>query len=237
MAWDINKAIYALNRNAAGSAQHLCARYVRMAIEAGGISTAGRPGSAYQYQWYLPKIGFNKITQIYGREEQRAWSNSTAKTGDIAVMEHGQHGHICMWNGSRWVSDFFQNNMWVYSGNGTCYLYRYDGEINNSVVPPYTPPWQQPNASGGGGTSVYSAPSGNQLSGETASTTAFSGQSDDQTRTRIYKATNPTLMVDELSMPMVPRGADEENSSIDMTAQANAQQGEATGNESPTGAA
>lgn len=43
-------------------------------------------------------------------------------------------------------------------------------------------------------------------------------------------------MVDELSMPMVPRGADEENGSIDMTAQANAQQGEATGNESPTAA-
>ena len=49
MAWNINKAVYALTRNAAGSAQHLCARYVRMAIEAGGISTAGRPGSAYQY--------------------------------------------------------------------------------------------------------------------------------------------------------------------------------------------
>ena len=179
MAWDINKAIYALNRNAAGSAQHLCARYVRMAIEAGGISTAGRPGSAYQYQWYLPKIGFNKITQITGRSEQSSWSSSNAKAGDIAVMEHGQHGHICMWNGSRWVSDFFQNNMWVYSGNGTCYLYRYDGEINNSIVPPYTAPWQQPSGGGAGGTSVYSAPSGNQLSGETASTTAFSGQSDD----------------------------------------------------------
>ena len=70
--------------------------------------------------------------------------------------------------------------MWVYSGNGTCYIYRYDGEINNnSFVPPYTAPWQQPGSSGAGGTSVYSAPSGNQLSGETASTTAFSGQSDD----------------------------------------------------------
>ena len=44
-------------------------------------------------------------------------------------------------------------------------------------------------------------------------------------------------MVDELSMPMVPRGVDEENGSIDMTSQVNAQQGEATGNESPTSAA
>jgi hypothetical protein len=51
--------------------------------------------------------------------------------------------------------------------------------MNNSVVPPYTAPWQQPGGGGDGGTSVYSAPSGNQLSGESASTTAFSGQSDD----------------------------------------------------------
>lgn len=140
-----------------------------------------------------------------------------------------------MWNGSRWVSDFFQNNMWVYSGNGTCHLYRYDGEINNSVVPPYTPPWQGgPDNSYAGGQNVYSAPSNNQINGESASAASIPGQENDKTRTRIYKATNPTLTLDEMSMPMSPLGGNDD--SVDYTAQNQQEQGSATGTENPTGA-
>ena len=234
MAWDINKAVYALNSNAASTAKHQCARYVRLAIEAGGLSTDGRPTSAYKYQWYLPTIGFNEITQLGNREQQSQWSSSSAKSGDIAVMEHGVHGHICMWNGSQWVSDFFQNNMWVYSGNGTCHIFRYTGEINNTKMPTYTPPWQRPDNTGDFGTSVYSSPSGNQLSGEMASTTYDGGEAN-QERTRIYKATNPTLLLDEMSMPMSPLGGDDDEGSIDYSNQANSQYEETNGNSTPTG--
>ena len=105
--WAVEKAIATLNANASAKSNHYCARHVRIAIEAGGISTAGRPGSACKYVYFLPKIGFNLLTQIYGRANQAAWSKSNAQKGDIAVMDHDVHGHICMWNGSRWVSDFF----------------------------------------------------------------------------------------------------------------------------------
>lgn len=113
-----------------------CAAAVRQFIEAGGISTAGRPVSAYQYKAYLPSIGFNCVATIFGRAEQAAWSNTYGKPGDIAVMDHGEHGHICMWNGREWVSDFFQGNrMWVYSGDGACYVFRYNGVTIPGLVP------------------------------------------------------------------------------------------------------
>lgn len=103
-SWNLERALYALKNNASYAVSHgihgYCARYTRMAIEAGGISTAGRPGSAYLYKGFLPKIGFNFVTKIYGRDLQSRWSSQQAQKGDIAVMDHGKHGHICMWNGS-----------------------------------------------------------------------------------------------------------------------------------------
>lgn len=126
-SWDCKKALEWLTKNASASSLGKCARYVRTAIEAGGISTEGRPNSAYQYADFLPKIGFNLIHKVTGKAKQRDWSNVNAKPGDIAVMNHGKHGHICMWNGKQWVSDFRQNNMWVYSGDGECSIFRYNG--------------------------------------------------------------------------------------------------------------
>lgn len=108
-----------------------CAKAVRMAIEAGGVSTAGRPIAAKDYRMFLPRIGFNFVTQIFGQAAQASWSNSQAKQGDIAVMNHGVYGHICMWAGGQWVSDYLQGNkMWAYSGDGMCYIFRYNGQIN-----------------------------------------------------------------------------------------------------------
>jgi hypothetical protein len=126
--WNVNAALSALNSNARRKSSGYCARYVRTAIEAGGVSTAGRPGSAYLYTSYLPKIGFGFVTRLFGREAQAQWSASSAQPGDIAVMSHGKHGHICMWNGRQWISDFFQNNMWPYSGDGNCSIFRYNGQ-------------------------------------------------------------------------------------------------------------
>ena len=122
--WNINKSIEYLNKNAQSKSLGKCAAYVRKAIEAGGLSTNGRPVSAYMYADFLPKIGFEKIIEIFGKANQANWTLKYAKPGDIAVMEHGQHGHICMFNGKKWVSDFVQNNMWVYTGDGKCKIFR-----------------------------------------------------------------------------------------------------------------
>ena len=123
--WDIKKSVDYLSKNALGKSIGCCAKYVRLAIEAGGLSTEGRPVSAYQYAGYLPKKGFKHIASLSSKSEQAAWSNSNALPGDIAVMAHGQHGHICMFTGKQWVSDFVQNNMWPYSGDGLVNIFRY----------------------------------------------------------------------------------------------------------------
>lgn len=133
MGWNVAASIQWLINNSVSSTLHKCANYVRQALEAGGISTAGRPQYAKDYATYLPTIGFNNIGSIHGAAKQKEWSKTNAKPGDIAVMNHDVAGHICMWTGNQWVSDFKQNNMWVYGGDGTCSIFRYNGTIDGSL--------------------------------------------------------------------------------------------------------
>lgn len=122
--FDINAAI--AKTNIAGSkSKGSCAKYVRTYIEAGGLKTVGHPVSAYLYGGFLPKIGFSKIASVKGKQNQAMWTTGNAKPGDIAVMKHGQHGHICMWTGNCWVSDFRQNRMSPYQDEGICDIFRY----------------------------------------------------------------------------------------------------------------
>lgn len=128
--WDIDKSVNwitanSYNRYIKRLCGH-CAKLVRMALEAGGMSTAGRPPWACQYTAFLPLKGFKHIETLVNRQQQMQFSSSKAQRGDIAVMSHGTYGHICMWNGNQWVSDFKQNNMWPYSGNGVCRIFRYE---------------------------------------------------------------------------------------------------------------
>jgi len=106
-----------------------CAKYVRLMLEAGGIDTKGHPVSAKDYANFLPKIGFKHIATVHGKADQSSWTSSNARPGDIAVMNHGVHGHICMYTGEMWASDFKQRNMWVYGGDGTCAIFRWGGKL------------------------------------------------------------------------------------------------------------
>lgn len=133
MSWNLSAAIKHLVSSASGKSLHQCAKYVRQAIEAGGVSTVGRPVSACKYKTFLPTIGFNAVGQISGKINQDNWSRRNARPGDIAVMDHGEHGHICMWSGTQWISDFKQNHMWPYGGDGICYIFRYNGQIDGTL--------------------------------------------------------------------------------------------------------
>lgn len=106
--WDIEKAVATLNSNAQSGSLGKCAKYVRLAINAGGIATPGNPVSAKDYKGYLEKFGFKQV------------STSSYQKGDIAVFEafqgdkkYHEHGHIQMYNGSQWVSDFKQRDFWA----------------------------------------------------------------------------------------------------------------------------
>lgn len=98
---------------------HMCARAVRMAMEAGGLSTEGRPNYGGQYGSFLKKNGWAEVNDI-------------PQKGDIAVTKpHGTHkgGHVSMYDGKQWVSDYIQRDKFVYSSandNNTT-VYRYLG--------------------------------------------------------------------------------------------------------------
>jgi hypothetical protein len=103
--YDYKKAIATLDKNAKPKSIKLCAKYVRMALEGGGLSTVGRPNSAKDYDTFLPKLGFKEISE----------SPYAPLTGDLIVIQSFGthiHGHIQMYNGENWVSDFVQKNFW-----------------------------------------------------------------------------------------------------------------------------
>lgn len=76
-----------------------CARAVREALERGGIDTSNHPLYAKDYGPYLEKWGFSVISS----------SNYTPQIGDIRVfpaLEEGLAGHIDMYGGDTWYSDY-----------------------------------------------------------------------------------------------------------------------------------
>lgn len=87
-----------------------CARYVRRALQSAGYLFTPNE-SAYQYasRGTLAQAGFTKI------------SNSMApQIGDVVVYDRTSsrpHGHIQIFDGNDWVSDFRQSSISPYSGN------------------------------------------------------------------------------------------------------------------------
>ncbi|MCA1763273.1 MAG: hypothetical protein LC664_09820 [Flavobacteriales bacterium] len=83
-----------------------CARAVRKALEKGGINTNNHPGSAKDYPDYLREWGFSEVSK----------ANYTPSLGDIRVIQPytggNQNGHINMFNGKDWISDFVENGFW-----------------------------------------------------------------------------------------------------------------------------
>lgn len=76
-----------------------------------GKSYTGRNG--YDMKHKLSEFGFFCIAA--GENDVNACKK---QAGDVCVMRHGEYGHVCMFTGKDWISDFKQNNGWnAYSGN------------------------------------------------------------------------------------------------------------------------
>lgn len=118
--YDVDKATIYLTEHANSQSQHECARYVRKAIQAGGCPTYIHPASAKDYDAFLPKLGFEEISI----------TDYHPVKGDVIVIKPPQHakghehGHIAMYNGEKWISDFKQRDMYggnIYRKKGTKY--------------------------------------------------------------------------------------------------------------------
>ena len=146
--FDIQAACNHAQNNAHLASLHVCAKYVRQAINA-GFRAAGFPGDliksgfnpkkdpegtvqapnwAINYADLLPTIGFKLVAVIPPGDQ-----TFIPEPGDIAVYTKGNSldvpGHICMYTGVQWCSDFKQRNMCVYNGKYTkpqsINIYRY----------------------------------------------------------------------------------------------------------------
>lgn len=104
--WNPELAAEYATRNAEKRSAGLCAYYVRKAINAGGVPLF-KCGSAWHYKYVLPVLNFHQV----GKQAER-------EVGDIVVFQPiggRKFGHIAMWNGKQWVSDFKQRNFIVHS--------------------------------------------------------------------------------------------------------------------------
>ena len=99
---DKEKAAAYVTKNAEVKSRTWCAWYVMRALQEGGCPIYLLP--AYGYSWLLPRMDFVEVSK----------ENYVPQKGDLIVFPAiGKHiwGHIQMWNGNQWVSDFRQKNM------------------------------------------------------------------------------------------------------------------------------
>jgi type VI secretion system secreted protein VgrG len=106
MPYDIDKAVAHLTKRAKNDAAGKCATYVREALEAGGMDTTGHPVYAKHYGPFLKTHGFTSVPL----------ENYVPTKGDIVVIQSytggSVAGHIAMYTGDQWISDFKQRDMW-----------------------------------------------------------------------------------------------------------------------------
>lgn len=108
--YSLDRMISCLTLQAENTSTGYCARSVRKALEAGGMRIVGPHNYAYNYLECLPEMGFYEINAKS--------PDYKPKPGDIVVhnpVKGHESGHIAMYNGSAWISDFVQKD--IYGGS------------------------------------------------------------------------------------------------------------------------
>lgn len=98
-----------MDAHALSHSSHHCAMYCRLGMEAAGLDTGDRPqsGDAGDYGPFLLRHGAQTVPQ----------DSYVPQVGDVVVFDKtGQHpyGHIEMYDGQHWVSDFKQHSFSPY---------------------------------------------------------------------------------------------------------------------------
>ncbi len=105
-SFDANKFADIITRNAQAVPHGTCATAIRSGFEQAGGNSAGHPIDAKNWGATLEKNGFTRTDP----------NQYAPQKGDIIVIQPypggNPSGHIAGYNGSQWVSDFKQNDMW-----------------------------------------------------------------------------------------------------------------------------
>ena len=133
---DLKRAARFATKNAAPRSKTCCAWYVMRALQEGGCPISIYPAWAYEY--VLPLHGFKEVSK----------KDYSPKTGDIVVIERSKKhiwGHIAIFNGKIWVSDFKQRSMNVYKRTYPYKIYRPAhyalNPLKHSLIPGHHAPY------------------------------------------------------------------------------------------------
>ena len=113
-----DKAVDYITNHAESESKCSCAGYVMRGMWRGGCPIGLLP--AYGYSKTLPQMGFKEVST----------KNYTPQRGDISVVpSNSSHpfGHIALYNGQQWVSDFKQNHILpskAYKASGKYQIFR-----------------------------------------------------------------------------------------------------------------
>ncbi len=137
---DMNAAIQSLRNRAKSGSTHNCAAVVRAALNEGGFNVQapnGGHGYAKNFGSSLEDAGFETVASSMHSGDQPATyppARYAPQSGDVVVMDTyptstNQAGHMAMYDGTQWISDFKQNQFWPgqhYQDYGSSYvIYRY----------------------------------------------------------------------------------------------------------------
>lgn len=118
-----------------------CAHYVKLALIQGGLSSRNSGiNSAKDYGPWLLENNFQVVDDAVAVHAGNVYSISGQQTGDVVIIQAApghSDGHMAMFNGTKWVSDFVQEKGFypgqAYRNNNIAYkLYRYSD--NNSAT-------------------------------------------------------------------------------------------------------
>ena len=113
-----DKAVDYISNHAGVKSKCSCAGYVMLGLWHGGCPAGLVP--AYAYEKTLPQMGFQEVP-TEGYQPQK---------GDISVLPpagNSPFGHIAVYNGRQWVSDFSQKSLFpssAYRMNGSYRIFR-----------------------------------------------------------------------------------------------------------------
>lgn len=108
---NVNSAVQCLDQRALSKSQGLCATFVKNALQCGGV--AYQSCDAKNCGSYLKGAGYNSIAN---GSVSGGVGGFTPQTGDVVIFQPSsgnphQGGHIEMFDGHQWVSDFKQSTI------------------------------------------------------------------------------------------------------------------------------
>lgn len=110
-SYNINKAVSHAEKHHCQKSHLCCAWFVMRAMQSGGCPMIILP--AWAYRDALPFYGYHEVASGMGNQ----MNGFRPQKGDVVGIENGKHsiwGHIAIYTGNCWISDFKQKTMSPY---------------------------------------------------------------------------------------------------------------------------